>query len=143
VAPRTGAWRRASRQMKYEMPASTTIAPTAIAIAPVPLSPLFEPPVVAVGTATAGVVAVGVAIVGWGMPGANGLVDPGRAGTTGVVAAVTVLPAASAPAGRNPSRTARTSATSLLTSTRRYRSEASGCSIAGVDGGLRYGSSFS
>ena len=73
---RTGACRRASRQMNSEIPARMIAAPAAIRIAFVPDRPLLAFDEVEVPE-TAGVVDVGVVIGDAGTPGENGLVVPG------------------------------------------------------------------
>jgi hypothetical protein len=74
---RTGARRRASRQMKYEIPASSTTAPSAIATAAPPDKP---PPAdglvfVFVMTWDGGAVVVVCPVELPGSPGANGLLE--------------------------------------------------------------------
>jgi hypothetical protein len=68
---RVGARRRASRQMKNEIPASTANAPSAIPIAVELLSPL-EPDVGVVETTGGAVVVVGIWEGEIGTPGENG-----------------------------------------------------------------------
>jgi hypothetical protein len=125
-------------------------------------SPLL--PGAAVVTIGAAVVVCGTLTPDWGRPGENGLeFDPGTSGFDGtavVVAAEVVAvvelrcdddvvdePAPSAtdgasshPATIPTSRPRRANTTLIL---RPYRSEASGCSIAGVSGASRYGCSSS
>ena len=72
-----GACWRASRQMKNEIPPSTTIAPTAMEIAELPLSPLPLPAVAVVWIVGVAVVVVGVETVGCGKPGESGFVALG------------------------------------------------------------------
>jgi hypothetical protein len=69
-----GARRRASRQMKNEMPPSTRNAPIAIPIAALLESPL-EPALGVVTTGAAVVVVVGICDGESGTPGENGLPD--------------------------------------------------------------------
>ncbi len=163
--PRTGARRRASRQMKNEIAHSRMPAPATITIALDPLRPLPLDEVLVVVTAGV-VVVVGTVACDCGIPGVIGFpsgFEPGaplRAGLGAVlVPAAPVLappPAAIATAGNPPANHARTPATAaprtaapnlpdtpdiaVVTS---YRSGASGCSIAGVPGASRYGCSGS
>jgi hypothetical protein len=113
---------------------------------------------------TIGVVAVEVGVLAGdcGTPGENGLVLPaGASGVldAGVVAALLALApfapapapsalAGSAPAGRASADTARRTARRARRTAREgsrdgYRSEARGCSIAGVSGEVAYGFSES
>ena len=134
--------------MKPAIPASTANAPIAIPIAVPPLSPLSPDVAVVETTGAAVVVVVGICDGDSGRPGDNGE-DPG-VGVTGADAAGAVAvaceavlavlpppfdPAASAAPGISPA----TEAMATNDSARRnipptYRSEASGCSIAGVSG---------
>ena len=126
--------------MKNAIPPSRMIAPAATRIAPLPLSPLSEGEVDV--PLTAGVVFVdGIDAADWGTPGENGLVVPGSWET----ADEPVLDAASAPlAGTaSASSTVISPASVRRTITACYRSWASGCSIAGVSGGVTYGFSES
>jgi hypothetical protein len=79
-----GARRRASRQMKNEIPPSTTSAPIAIAATLPPLRPLLDPDVEVLGLMIVGVVAVGIVAAGCGRPGASGFDGPG-VGVIGLV----------------------------------------------------------
>ncbi len=144
--------------MNSAIPPSTITAPSAIAIAAPPdseLSPV-EDVVATVGTA---VVVVGV-VGPEGSDGENGLLP------LFAVGAITLpVEAASTAAGDHSTTAPTTSHTTDRSDTTRpqprhrpqphhrphgarppspvYRSEASGCSIAGVSGAVRYGSSFS
>src|SRR6202034_1237853 len=84
-----GAFRRASHQMKNEIPPISSSAPAAIPAIPAPLRPLL--PELELDDA---VVVELVVVVGapWGRPGLNGLVELGRP-------TVPLLPAATATAG--------------------------------------------
>jgi hypothetical protein len=74
---RTGARRRASRQMNSEIPPRMITAPAAIAIALLPLRPLPPEAVVLVVGATTGAVGIaGVVADGGGTPGDSGLPGP-------------------------------------------------------------------
>jgi hypothetical protein len=97
--------------MKNEIPARRTIAPIAIAIALLPLRPPPVEDVLGV-VRTVGAVVVVVCGADCGIPGENGLLDWALAaeGATSV-------------ASETRSRSRRT-----------YRSDARGCSIAGVSG---------
>jgi hypothetical protein len=84
---RTGARRRASRQMKYEIPPNTTTAPIAIPIAALPLRPL-EPADGVVDTTGAVVVVDGICEGDSGTPGDNGFPFwPGGEGEIGALLA--------------------------------------------------------
>ena len=133
---RTGARRRASRQMNSEMPPSTMIAPIAMMNAELPLNPLPLPAVVVPVTVGAVVVVVGIDTLGCGKPDERGLL-PGCAPSdcVGGGACVAVVDAASAADGRAsaaPRSAARRSRTAF--NDRSADSYASGCSIAGVSG---------
>jgi hypothetical protein len=112
---RIGARRRASRQMKNEMPPSRTIAPSAIAIVLLPLSPPLLEDVVGV-VMIVGVEDVGTVTEGCGKLGASGFDR---------------LPWARAAPG---SATAAATAAAITAVSRVRTFYASGCSIAGVSG---------
>ena len=115
------------------------IAPPATRIAPLPLRPLSDDVDVPVRTGVE--VVFGVDAADWGTPGENGLVVPGSCDT----AEEPVPDAASAASAgtASASSTAISPARVRRTATARYRSWASGCSIAGVSGGVTYGFSES
>ncbi len=129
------------------------IAPAAIPIAAPPDRELLPDVAVFATVGTAGA-AVVVGVDGPpGSDGENGLLPP-PPGVTGTavepVEAVGAVEAASAATGN--AHTSVSAPTTSHTRARdftpkrtlaRYRSDASGCSIAGVSGALRYGSSFS
>ena len=130
--------------MNSAIPPSTTAAPTAIPIAAPPDSEL-SPVVDAVDTVG---IAVVVGVVGPdGSAGENGLLPLLPAGRTAlpVEAASTAVGDHSTRAPTRSPTTDRSDTTDRnLTPVRPpYRSEASGCSIAGVSGAVLYGSSFS
>jgi hypothetical protein len=104
--------------MKKQIPPRTAMAPTPIATAPPPLRPPDDV-LPGVEITTGGVVAVCAGAGETGIPGANGLV---------------ALAAAAAEGAASIRASADTHATR---DTATYRSDASGCSIAGGDGGLR------
>jgi hypothetical protein len=114
---RTGARRRASRQMKNEIPESTMTAPSAIAIALELLSPPLLVDELVVGV-TSGVLVVGTDPVGTGNPGASGFEGP----------------CASAAPERASAATSVAARTSAASRDRTAPGYASGCSIAGVSG---------
>jgi hypothetical protein len=146
--------------MKNEIPPRTSTAPAAIPIAAPPDSELDPdvPVVEIVGTA---VVVVGVGPEG--SDGENGLLPvlpPGRTADPADPADPVdpadpadpvdpVEPEAATATTGAPSNEPSTPAITNRQATRRsmastsYRSDASGCSIAGVSGAVRYGSSFS
>jgi hypothetical protein len=125
---RTGARRRASRQMKNEIPLNSTTAPIAIAIA-LPPDKLL-PPEVPVLVATCGAAVVVGALGPEGSAGENGLLVVPPACAAALAGAVNTSPTAGAASSATP--TADSSA-----NRRNYFSDASGCSIAFVSGGLR------
>ncbi len=120
--------------MKSEIPTSTTTAPVAITTALLPLSPLSGEEVVPVLVGATGVVAVGVAPGDWGRPGESGLPvgpEPSADGAAPI--------AGSGDPSANTAVAAPATALDLHERRRRnarpaYRSDASGCSIAGVSG---------
>jgi hypothetical protein len=143
--------------MKNEIPPRTSTAPAAIPIAAPPDSELDPdvPVVEIVGTA---VVVVGVGPEG--SDGENGLLPvlpPGRTADPAdpvdpadpADPVDPVEPEAATATTGAPSNEPSTPAITNRQATRRsmastsYRSDASGCSIAGVSGAVRYGSSFS
>ncbi len=127
--------------MKNAMPPSTITAPAAIAIAAPPDSE--ELPDDGVVATVGGAVAVD-AVGPDGSPGANGLLPPAPLGTTPVEPAAPVGAASATTGVRNAiTPTITDTHASRRTMRRTYRSDASGCSIAGVSGAVRYGSSFS
>ena len=118
--------------------------PRAIPIAAPPDNEL-SPVVDAVDTVGIAVVVVGV-VGPDGNAGENGLLPLFPAGTTAEPAEpVDPVEAASATTGAAMGSAPAISHThaSRRIMRRNYRSEASGCSIAGVSGAVRYGSSFS
>ena len=145
--------------MKSEIPPRTITAPSAIPIAAPPDSEL-PPDVGLVLVSACGVVVVVDGVVGPdGSDGENGLLPP-------LPSPIVLLADAASPAAGDASRDAAEDANSsaptvsqlqqrhligatqpplrLNASTQpAYRSDASGCSIAGVSGAVRYGSSFS
>jgi len=142
---RTGARRRASRQMNREIPIRITRAPIAIAAAVPLLRPALPDPVVVVVTIW-GVVGAGAGCDDCGRPGWNGFVAGVCASAAG---ADTSAPGASTTAGANASTIAAPTTPSRRTNragagatagptaaptTRSRRIYASGCSIAGVSG---------